>query len=294
MPLGPAIEAFAQERRGLHSRRARLLAALLADGVSLPDALARCRGLLPPHAGPMIRVGCQSGDLAAALRQAASTRNLYAPVWFSLAGKLTYLCLMLIFGINILNFFMIRILPQFIKIFHDFGAELPAMTQQLFRSIHWFDDSGLAMLLIVMVNLLFLYAVARRFGWIHWDLPGMGRLMRRADTALILDSLGLAATKDRPMLDAVRDLEESYPKPAVRRRLRRAAAALAAGEDWCESLFRQGLIGRADRAILLAAQRVGNLPWACGKWPTATAGGCSIAPRRWCKPCFRPWSSSSG
>ena len=157
---------------------------------------------------------------------------------------------------------MIKILPQFIKIFRDFGAELPAMTRQLFRSVRWCDESGLAMLLIVVVNLLLFYAVARRFGWIHWDLPGMGRLMRRADTALILDSLGLAAAKDRPMLDAVRDLEESYPKPAIRRRLRRAAAAVAAGEDWCESLFRQGLIGRADRAILLAAQRVGNLPWA--------------------------------
>ena len=94
MPLGPAIQAFAQERRGMYSQRARRLAALLAEGVSLPAALARCRGLLPSHAGPMIRVGCQSGDLATALRQAASTRNLYAPVWFSLAGKLTYLCLM--------------------------------------------------------------------------------------------------------------------------------------------------------------------------------------------------------
>ena len=34
------------------------------------------------------------------------------------------------------------------------------------------------------------------------------------------------------------------------------------GGDWCESLRNHGLIRQPEFAILQAAQRVGNLPWA--------------------------------
>jgi type II secretory pathway component PulF len=42
----------------------------------------------------------------------------------------------------------------------------------------------------------------------------------------------------------------------------KVAAELAAGGDWSASLRRHGLIGKADQAILTAAARAGNLPWA--------------------------------
>ncbi len=37
---------------------------------------------------------------------------------------------------------------------------------------------------------------------------------------------------------------------------------MQAGGDWCESLRRRDLIRQPELAILQAAQRVGNLPWA--------------------------------
>ena len=77
MPLAPAVEAFARERGGFFGRRAKRLAEMLDSGVSLPDALDRCRRVLPRHALPMMRIGCQSGALAPALRQAATTENLH-------------------------------------------------------------------------------------------------------------------------------------------------------------------------------------------------------------------------
>ncbi len=60
-PLTAALEAFARERSGGFAWKARRLAALLDSGVSLPEGLERVPGLLPPHALPLIRVGCQSG-----------------------------------------------------------------------------------------------------------------------------------------------------------------------------------------------------------------------------------------
>ncbi len=263
MPLTPAIEAFARERRGLYGRRARHLAALLDAGVPLPDALDRCRGLLPAHAVPMVRVGYETGTLAAALRQAATRCGLYTPIWAALTGKISYLLLLPVVGAGILVFLMIKIVPSFEKIFQDYGAKLPEMTQWFVAAAITFVEYWYLLLPFYVLALwLLIHVVARYFGWSQWDPPGIARFTRRLDSAQILDTLALVAHRQRPLSEGIAALAQSYPKPDIRRRLRQAMGDIQAGGDWCESLRRHDLIRQPELAILQAAQRVGNLPWA--------------------------------
>jgi type II secretory pathway component PulF len=263
MPLTTAIEAFARERRGSYSRRAKRLAALLSSGVPLPDALDCCPGLLPAQAVPLVRVGYETGTLAAALRQAATHGDFQKPVWAALTGKISYLLLVPMFGAGILVFIMIKIIPSFFKIFKDFGIPLPAMTQLLVEVSNGFVYYWYLCLPFYLLALwLLIHTVARYFGWSQWDPPGIARLMRRLDSARILDTLALVAHQQRPLSEGIAALAQSYPKPDIRRRLRRAMGDIQAGGDWCESFRRHDLIRRPELAILQAAQRVGNLPWA--------------------------------
>ena len=123
---------------------------------------------------------------------------------------------------------------------------------------YWF----LLLPLFLLGPALLFYLPIRYFGWTDLDLPGMGRFTRRLDSAQILDTLSLVAGQQRPLGEGIAALARSYPKKDIRRRLREAAADIDSGGDWCESLCRHGLIGRPELAILQAAQRVGNLPWA--------------------------------
>ena len=107
-----------------------------------------------------------------------------------------------------------------------------------------------------------LYALLRYFGWIRWDPPLIDRLTRRFHSAQILDALALVAGSRVPLPEGLFALARSYPQPGVRRRLQRAAADVESGGPWCECLLRHGLLGPAERAVLEAAQRAGNLPWA--------------------------------
>lgn len=263
MPLGPAVEAFAHERGGLFGRRAKRLAKLLATGVPLPDALEFCPGLLPADALPIIRVGAQSGALAPALRQAATVHNQYEAVWMSLTGKVSYLLMLPIFGFLILVFVMIWIIPKFQKIFDDFGTKLPSMTQWLIQISYclinyWYLSLPLFLLLLCAL----VHSVMRYFGWVDGDFPGLGRIVRRLDTARILDGLALIAQQQRPLGEGVAALAGTYPKPRIRQLLRLALGDIESGHDWAECLMHYGLIRRSDFAVLQAAQRVGNLPWA--------------------------------
>ncbi|HEY4761511.1 MAG TPA: type II secretion system F family protein [Thermoguttaceae bacterium] len=86
--------------------------------------------------------------------------------------------------------------------------------------------------------------------------------MRRRHTAAILDSLALAAEYNRPVGNSIATLAASYPLHSIRRKLKLVEKDVTQGSDWCESLYQHGLIKSVDKAVLKAAQRVNNLPWA--------------------------------
>jgi protein transport protein HofC len=260
MPLVPVVEAFAEERRGWRRFRARRLAELLRAGIPLPQALWRCRGLVPPEALATIEVGHQAGTLAATLRQAADSHESQESLWSQVTGKLVYLCVLTFFLFSVGLFMAVKIAPAFIKIYKDFDSELPAITQWTYSAME--IGGTVAGWTAPLMLALLCYAIFRCMGWIRFGLPGLNWLTRRLETARILDALSLVAQQQRPLVEGIATLAQSYPKYSIRRRLRRVAKDVSAGIDWGDSLVDRGLIQRADWAVLQSAQRVGNLPWA--------------------------------
>ena len=264
MPMQPVIEAFADEQHGRIAAEARRLAARLEAGWLLPDAVDASGGLFPPEARVAIRVGHQAGTLAAALGNVAGGRDSHDAVWAQVAGKVLYLSTVVLFGSCVAMFLMLKIVPAVQRIFIDFNADLPPITQFFFfvsGSTALYGGFLSAILFPVMV-LITAYCLFRYIGWVHWDLPGVTWLLRRLHTAAILDVLATVAQREQSFRDGIATLARAYPKMTIRRRLWRVLADLEAGTNWCDSLARRGLIRQADRAVLLAASRVGNLPWA--------------------------------
>jgi len=280
MPLGPAVEAFASERPWGLDWQARRLAQMLDDGVALPDALGRCWGLVPRHALLMIRVGTTSGTLARALRQVVTLRESREPLWTRILGKLLYLTILTLVAIFVITFISLKLLPSFCKIFQEFEAELPAVTQWVIAVTGLFAEYWFLLALptfLVFLGLL-IYLVLGYIGLFDFGIPGLDRieqamlgpLGRRLDSATIFEALALIARQQRPLPEGIEILARWYPKSSIRLRLVRALEKLKAGGDWCASLAAQGLMTRADRAVLQAAQRVGNLPWALREMADST------------------------
>jgi general secretion pathway protein F len=78
----------------------------------------------------------------------------------------------------------------------------------------------------------------------------------------LMRALAGVVERGQPLPTALAALAKSYPSVGVRRKLRRVNESIQQGSgDW-RPFADQGLITQADAAVLDAAARLGNLPWA--------------------------------
>jgi len=260
IPLASALRALVAERRGGAARRTRQVADYLECGATLPDAMGSAGRLVPPQTLLKIRLGQDLGSLPQALREAGRTELAADSTRAQLGAKLIYVGCLATVMVPMFVFIMWKITPSFEKIFKDFNTHLPVVTEVFISVCHaaldfWF-------LWIVPLFLVPLYVLAWAMAGFEANFPVLRRLAARLDTAAILESLALVTERQRPLTEGIVALAIHYPKGWVRRSLDRTLAAIRAGADWIDSLRAQGLIRPADSAVLRAAERVGNLPWA--------------------------------
>ena len=111
--------------------------------------------------------------------------------------------------------------------------------------------------LVILAPLGLYYA-----GFFPRDMPVVWRLFRRYDGALVMRGLAVAVRRGLPLPAAIDAVRLSYPIRHVSALLVARSGPGFGGANWIESLRQAKLISRADAAVLAAAERAGNLPWA--------------------------------
>jgi len=278
IPVEATLPAFAgQLGRGTVKRAARL-SQRLREGEPLIDALRATPGLIPREAVPLLAVSLQSGSLSAgpvtnvqaaghsSCREfvsrglAVDAQERLEAARHALAGKGLYVLGVLAYVVGIVAFVAWRIVPSFVKIFEDFDMALPPATLWLVALSYHVEL--FAAPIILLVSVLFIYAVLRLGYGVPWELPGIGWLLRPLDAANLLDAMSIGVEGRRPLPETIQTLAETYPKPGVRRRLRQVYGKVLEGADWVDSLLAVRLLRPAEAAVIRSAAAVGNLPWA--------------------------------
>ena len=253
-PLAPMALAFADEQGGSFALTTRRLVRQLECGADLSEAIAWCPGVLPPEAALAARIGTDSGDLCGAMRATSGrrARRLLMP------PALMWLMIFVPIGLGAVVFVKVRIAPALNLVIRDFETAPPAITS----TVSGLLDSSLtvfAALLLVAIVML---------AWLQWRgtlaprFPGLKRMIRWIELAPVLRILALATRRERPIPQAMETIAMWHPNRWIRRRVRGAVRDLALGISWQESLRRRRLLVDADLAVLSAAERNGNLPWA--------------------------------
>jgi protein transport protein HofC len=263
MPLAPAVAAFADQYRGKSRRRVLNLASHLNQGTALPSALEQTPKAVSRDAILMAWIGQITSNMAAALRLASSARSAQLPVWMGIASRLSYLLGLLLAMQVVVGFILYFIIPKFEAIFKDFGVPMPELTVLVVAGSHWIIQYGPIASLFFLAELGLLFYLPFSFsGWMNYNVPIFDRLLARRHSSLVLRALAMVIESNQPIARGLSCLANHYPTAWVRRRLSRVEWDVQQGADWIESLWRFGVIRRADAQVLTSAATVGNLGWA--------------------------------
>jgi general secretion pathway protein F len=261
VPLTQTLDAFAHEMGGFYGVHVAQFSHLLKQGMSVPGALYRTPKVFPNVALPLLLIGFDAGAPGEALRRSLKSVES-RPVAGTIAGRLVYLAIFILMSFGILTFLMVKIAPIYGKIFVEFGQDLPPVTLRFLDAAHLAYDGGFLVWISLFLPLIGIYGVLRYFGVITWDPPGVGRLTRRLRDAAVIEGLALAVENRQPLPSCLATLARQYPQSAGRGQLNGIATDLESGMAVWDVLYSRGLIGRADRTLLEAAHRAGNLDWA--------------------------------
>lgn len=263
LPLPQMIRAFARDCRNVTGRRSLKTAELLENGVALSAALAQSQNELADEAMLAVEYGMTTDCLAASLERAVTHETRRGHQIQRALEKLFYLFVLTVFAVVVALFVGSVITRVYVVMFDDFGLQPPATSATVF----WFYGGAaqwwkLGVPLLMLAALVIFASLAYYAGILPRDLPIVGRLTVRSDTASVLRLLALSVEQNRPLPETIKFLSLNCAHALLRKRLSRAAVAIDRGSPWSESLQTAGVIGIADAALLRAAERVGNLSWA--------------------------------
>ncbi|HEY6439458.1 MAG TPA: type II secretion system F family protein, partial [Acetobacteraceae bacterium] len=134
---------------------------IVRDGGPLADALGRYPRAFSRLHVAMVSAGEASGQLAPTLARLADLLERQQRLAASVTSALIYPCLLTIVAIGSIALLLTEVLPQFVPLFEQSGAKLPASTQLLIVTGAFVTQYGVFMLLGLAVMVLVARAALR-------------------------------------------------------------------------------------------------------------------------------------
>jgi type IV pilus assembly protein PilC len=187
----------------------------IESGSTLSEAMSKAPKAFNRLYVNMIKAGEAGGALEVILKRLAEFQERAQALRRRVKGAMIYPVFVILFAVGILVFIMLSIVPQFEKIFKDFGTQLPPMTQVLIYiskwvSNNWYFIPGIPIGVWLLIKLI------RKFppGRMGWDMfilkmPIFGQLVEKNIVARTTRTLGTLVASGVPILEALHITRET-------------------------------------------------------------------------------------
>jgi type II secretory pathway component PulF len=270
-PLGPAARAFAGLCGPQFQQRAATLSRRLEQGHPLSDALQADPDVASGETRLFARIGGNWSALDRSLGDAVASTKSRRHDRVSLFSSVGYPLILL--AVIALAFYLMAtlLLPRIAAIARDFAlapgelASLPLeWSQHLASLLPTGPDAFFVWFTLAVIGAVVLGGLLVTILTIQGHPIPTPRvwLNQRRESAALMRGLALGIEQGRSLPEILRDLGRAAPSAWGRRRVRQAGKDITRGRHWTAALERRRLIGPSERAVLEAAERARNLPWA--------------------------------
>jgi type IV pilus assembly protein PilC len=208
----------------------------IEGGATLSEALAKSPKAFDRLYCNMIRAGEAGGALEVILRRLAEFMERSQALKRKVKGALVYPIVVVLVAVGILSFIMIKIVPQFQKIFDDFGSELPPMTVLLIDISklvvnYWYLLPLVPRGVVLVIRAIKLVPYGR-FGWDLFALKVVvfGQLVEKNILSRASRTLGTLLASGVPILEALNITKETSGNMMFERLFQKSSDAIRDGD----------------------------------------------------------------
>ena len=270
IPLIEGLRDLSDGDHPLHAVAAEVTRRVEAGG-SLGDALAEHPKHFPPLMIGLVRAGEESGSLDRVLHDLASHLEWRENLGRQIRGAALYPVMVLI-GIAGLGAILgIWVLPAFLQIFAELGAELPPMTRALvathafFASWWWALVIGSAVTVFGGMAALRVEPVRARVDRDLLRLPLFGQLITMIDMSRFAHNLAILLGSGMPILRSLSMVEQVVGNRAIRSVLADGRERVEQGDSLTDGLGRNDLLPPLVMRMLSVGEVSGRLEESLGR-----------------------------
>lgn len=250
LPLDRGLAALAQEMgRGRLRQVTEALAKDLRAGQTLPEALERQSGHVPPFYAGLITAGIRTGRVWEVLATLTAYARSLVELRTTIVDAFFYPAIVLLFAFGLFGFMCFFVVPQFDQIFREFQMTLPAATEVVL--VIGRQPLGRIVLPIValalgffMLRLIMLSTEPGRYLWAQavYTVPVVGTLIRAARLAAFTELLAILVDHETPLPEAFRLAGEASSEPVMAITSRLVHQDLTQGQSLGSVLRGRGLV----------------------------------------------------
>jgi type II secretory pathway component PulF len=267
LPLDQGLAALAREMGSGRLRTATAeIATDLRSGMTLADALDRQSGRVPEFYSSLVTAGVRTGRISDVLSTLTVYARQLADTRAAVVGAIFYPAVVMVFAFALFGFVCHFIIPQFKKIFMDFGIDLPAITKVAIEigdhplPFYVLPPLGIALaLLMAKISLRATEGGRRAWTRFVYALPLIGTLVRSARLAAFADLLGLLVDHGMPLPEAFRMAGDASSDPLMALAARHVEQDLRDGQSLGEALRSRRLVPELIAWMTGLGERRGNL-----------------------------------
>lgn len=211
LPLSKSLRVISAQATNLHLKR--VLESIIQDiheGGNFSDALKKEEKIFGKLCIGLANVGESVGNLDEALEKVADYMERREEIRRKIRVAMSYPMVIVIVSVGALLFLLLGIVPIFAKMFEDFGAELPYITQVVMNISSLIRNNFLTLSIVIILFIWFIQFLfsKERFRYkmdrVVLKLPVLGGLILKGQIARLTMALGTLLGSGVSLLDSLR------------------------------------------------------------------------------------------
>ncbi len=238
----------------------------IEEGRSLSEALREhAPRMFPKTLNAMIEVGEKTGTLGKILKMVESYYENSEALKRNVLWITAYPIIVFLFGIGMITFILIRIVPTFREIYADMETSLPAATQMLIslsalvRAHPLFLAIGFGCVAMAIILFIFLARRTILFSRILLWIPLVGSQQYHANQFCFSSLMSILLDSGIPVHEALPLCEGDMTLPVFRKSIERMRRLVSEGKSLSEAVSAQKLFSPMFRWLISVGEQRGDL-----------------------------------